>query len=147
MKGMNFLTFTSEPLKANASFGSLPSASPLPAKFHPTRFAKSNVSFSKTKNTSRLPTMSITTAEPTPSVQPVATRVWTEDRTVFVELHDGRTVGFPADRFRILSQASTEELAKVQLELGGFALRWEELDEDITVPGIVAGRFQLPPVL
>jgi len=24
-------------------------------------------------------------------------------------------------------------------------LRWEELDEDITVPGIVAGWFQLPP--
>ena len=26
-----------------------------------------------------------------------------------------------------------------------LALRWEELDEDITVPAIVAGRFQLPP--
>jgi hypothetical protein len=24
------------------------------------------------------------------------------------------------------------------------ALRWESLDEDITVPGIVAGNFQLP---
>jgi hypothetical protein len=23
-------------------------------------------------------------------------------------------------------------------------LRWEELDEDVTVPGIVAGRFELP---
>ncbi|NQU62695.1 MAG: DUF2442 domain-containing protein, partial [SAR324 cluster bacterium] len=26
----------------------------------------------------------------------------------------------------------------------GYALRWEELDEDITVPGVVAGNFQLP---
>ena len=34
---------------------------------------------------------------------------------------------------------------KVVLELNGYALRWEELDEDITVPGVVAGRFQLPP--
>jgi hypothetical protein len=24
------------------------------------------------------------------------------------------------------------------------ALRWESLDEDITVPGVVAGHFQLP---
>jgi hypothetical protein len=29
--------------------------------------------------------------------------------------------------------------------VNGFALRWEELDEDITVPGILAGRFELPP--
>jgi len=29
--------------------------------------------------------------------------------------------------------------------VNGYALRWEELDEDITVPGIVAGWFQLPP--
>ena len=26
----------------------------------------------------------------------------------------------------------------------GYALRWEERDEDITVPGILAGHFQLP---
>jgi hypothetical protein len=32
----------------------------------------------------------------------------------------------------------------VTLELNGYALRWEELDEDLTVPGVVAGRFQLP---
>jgi hypothetical protein len=64
---------------------------------------------------------------------------------VYVELHDGRIVGFPADRFRILATASEEQLAKVQVELNGFALRWEELDEDLTVPGIVAGHFQLPP--
>jgi hypothetical protein len=36
-------------------------------------------------------------------------------------------------------------LKKVTVELNGYALRWEELDEDITVPGVVAGHFQLPP--
>jgi hypothetical protein len=41
--------------------------------------------------------------------------------------------------------ASAEQLRKVTLELDGYALRWEALDEDITVPGVVAGRFQLPP--
>ena len=63
---------------------------------------------------------------------------------VFLELTDGRIVGFPADRFRRLKGASAEQLREVQLELEGYALRWAELDEDITVPGIVAGRFQLP---
>jgi hypothetical protein len=63
---------------------------------------------------------------------------------VFLELTDGRIVGFPADRFRRLKDASAEQLGAVRLELDGFALRWEELDEDLTVPGVVAGRFQLP---
>ena len=66
---------------------------------------------------------------------------------VFLELTDGRIVGFPANRFRRLRDATTEQLAKATLELNGYALRWEELDEDITVPGVVAGRFQLPPEL
>lgn len=73
-----------------------------------------------------------------------ATRTWVEKRTVFLELADGRIIGFPADRFRLLSAASDQQLQEVRLELNRFALRWESLDEDITVPGIVAGRFQLP---
>ena len=76
--------------------------------------------------------------------EPAALRVWVEQRTVFIELTDGRIVGFPADRFRRLGQASNTALAKVVLEVNGHALRWEELDEDISVPGIVAGCFELP---
>ena len=76
-------------------------------------------------------------------VEPAAVRAWSEGRTVFVELSDGRTVGFPADRFRILKAATAAQLRQVTVELNGYALRWEELDEDITVPGIVAGRFEL----
>ena len=89
--------------------------------------------------------MSTTTDEPRLSVESVALRAWADGRTIYIELHDGRIVGFPADRFRLLASATDEQLAKVQLEVNGYALRWEELDEDITVPGVVAGRFQLPP--
>jgi hypothetical protein len=86
------------------------------------------------------------TADRSPTeVEPIATRVWVEDRTVFLELADGRIFGFPADRFKILAAASNEELQGVELELCGHALRWEKLDEDISVPGVMAGRFQLPP--
>jgi hypothetical protein len=89
--------------------------------------------------------MSTTIAESAVSTEPAAIRVWVESRMVFLELTDGRIIGFPASRFKRLRDATAEQLAKVTLELDGFALRWEELDEDITVPGIVAGRFQLPP--
>jgi hypothetical protein len=88
--------------------------------------------------------MPTTLAESRQDTEPAALRAWSEGRTIFVELHDGRTIGFPADRFKILSQASEKQLSAVSIELNGYALRWEELDEDLTVPGIVAGRFQLP---
>jgi hypothetical protein len=84
-------------------------------------------------------------ADPGVIAEPAAMRVWVDGRMVFLELTDGRVVGFPAGRFTRLKNATAEQLVKVSLELDGFALRWEELDEDITVPGIVAGRFQLPP--
>jgi hypothetical protein len=88
--------------------------------------------------------MNTTTAEAVVAAEPAAVRVWVDGRMVFLELTDGRIVGFPANRFRRLKQATAEQLRSVRLELDGYALRWEELDEDITVPGIVAGRFQLP---
>jgi hypothetical protein len=76
--------------------------------------------------------------------EPVAVRVWVDKRMIFMELTDGRIIGFPAARFQRLKDARDEQLQRVTLELDGYALRWEELDEDITVPGVVAGRFQLP---
>jgi hypothetical protein len=89
--------------------------------------------------------MSTIADKPSLSVEPAALRAWSEGRTIYVELHDGRIIGFPADRFRLLATATEQQLARVQVEVNGYALRWEELDEDITVPGIVAGHFQLPP--
>ena len=78
------------------------------------------------------------------NTEPTAIRAWAEGRLVFIELTDGRIIGFPADRFKILKNATNEQLKEVILRLNGYALRWESLDEDITVPGVVAGNFQLP---
>ena len=88
--------------------------------------------------------MNSTSLNPTVAIEPAALRAWTKKRIVYLELTDGRIIGFPSDRFLRLKQATTEQLAKVQVEVNGYALRWEELDEDITVPGVVAGHFQLP---
>ena len=74
----------------------------------------------------------------------LALRAWVDGRKVFLELHDGRIFGFPSSRFRRLRDASDADLHKVRIELGGAALRWDEIDEDLTVRGVVAGRFELP---
>ncbi len=88
--------------------------------------------------------MSTIVVEKEISVEPTAIRAWAEGRTIFIELTDGRIIGFPANRFRLLKNATDEQLKEVTLRLDGYALRWENLDEDITVPGVVAGHFQLP---
>jgi len=72
-----------------------------------------------------------------------AVRVWVDGRTVWIALEDGRTVGFPADKFHLLRNATEESLAKVKIEARGKALRWEERDEDLTVEGILAGRWEI----
>ena len=77
-------------------------------------------------------------------VEPAAIKAWAKGRTIFIELTDGRIIGFPANRFKILKNATDEQLKEVSVRLNGYALRWESLDEDITVPGVVAGNFQLP---
>jgi len=77
------------------------------------------------------------------TIEPASVRVWVERRMIFIELTDSRIIGFPADRFKRLKAATDEQLQKVELRLNGFALRWEEIDEDITVPGIIAGNFEI----
>ena len=79
--------------------------------------------------------------------EPAAIDVKVRGRIIFIELTDGRIIGFPADRFKILKKATINQLKQVKIRLNGFALRWDNLDEDITVPGIVAGNFQLPPLI
>jgi hypothetical protein len=87
--------------------------------------------------------MNATIIEKEISVEPAAIRAWAEGRRIFIELTDSRIISFPADRFKRLKSASDEQLKQITVRLNGYALRWEEIDEDITVPGIVAGNFEL----
>jgi hypothetical protein len=72
---------------------------------------------------------------------PLAVRCWIEDRRVFVDLADERTISFPASKFPRLAGATSEQLKQVSLRVQGRALRWEALDEDIWIGDVLAGRF------
>lgn len=87
--------------------------------------------------------MNSTTLNNIITTEPLAINAWVKDRMVYIELTDFRIIGFPADRFKILSKATDEELAEVKIRLNGYALRWDNLDEDLTVKGILEGNFQL----
>ena len=87
--------------------------------------------------------MNSTTLDSKIETEVLALKAYAKDRMIFIELSDSRILAFPADRFILLKNATNEQLQKVEIRLNGYALRWEELDEDITVKGILEGRFQL----
>ena len=61
-----------------------------------------------------------------------------ENDRMNVELSDGRTLGVPLEWFPRLLDASREQLE--HYELSPYGLHWEELDEDISIAGLLAGR-------
>ena len=85
--------------------------------------------------------MSTSPNSPTATQTARVVRAWIDGRKVWIELDDGREIGFPADKYRRLKDASNESLSKVRIEARGKALRWEELDEDLSIDGILAGRW------
>ena len=56
----------------------------------------------------------------------------------WVDLSDGRTLGVPLSWFPVLEEATSEQRQRFYLSTRG--LHWEELDEDISVEGLLAGR-------
>ena len=72
------------------------------------------------------------------SISAQATRVEFADEQMWVHLEDGRVVGVPLAWYPRLLHASVEERAKVWITPSG--LHWDELDEDVSIAGILAGR-------
>jgi hypothetical protein len=67
-----------------------------------------------------------------------ATVVRFDEHTMWVDLTDGRTLGVPLAWFPRLLRANAE--ARQRVEISRHGLHWEELDEDISIDGLLAGR-------
>jgi Protein of unknown function (DUF2442) len=67
-----------------------------------------------------------------------AKHVWFDESSMWLELADGRTLGIPLAWFPRLLHATPEQRQKFELSIDG--IHWEEIDEDISVSGLLAGR-------
>ena len=67
-----------------------------------------------------------------------ATAVRFDEHTMWVDLTDGRTLGVPLAWFPRLLHATSAQRARVELSRVG--LHWEDIDEDISIAGLLAGR-------
>ena len=61
------------------------------------------------------------------------------DRALVVELRDGRVVYVPLTWYPRLAEGSPRERRRWELLGPGIGIHWPELDEDISVAGILAG--------
>ena len=61
-----------------------------------------------------------------------------DDYTLWVELSDGRVIGAPLAWFPRLLNATPAD--RERFEIGKFGIHWSDLDEDISVDGLLAGN-------
>jgi len=71
---------------------------------------------------------------------PFAVDVHVTDDTLSVELSDGRTISIPLGWFPRLEQATEQEKKNWRLIGKGHGIHWEDIDEDISVEGLVTGK-------
>jgi hypothetical protein len=69
-----------------------------------------------------------------------AQRVSVTDDTLVVDLVDGRTVSVPLSWYPRLTHGTPAERSKWRLIGRGEGIHWTDLDEDISVAGLLAGR-------
>ncbi|MEP6602328.1 MAG: DUF2442 domain-containing protein [Spartobacteria bacterium] len=62
------------------------------------------------------------------------------EEAVFVELADGRTISAPLAWYPRLVHGTATERANLELIGNGEGIHWPDLDEDLSVEGILAGR-------
>ena len=70
----------------------------------------------------------------------IAQGIHVNDDALMVELVDGRTVTVPLAWFPRLAHGTQDERANWRLIGGGEGMHWPDLDEDISVKSLLAGR-------
>jgi hypothetical protein len=71
---------------------------------------------------------------------PRAEGIRVTDDSLIVDLSDGRTISVPLEWYPRLLHATPEERSNWRLIGRGHGVHWEEIDEDISVEGLVAGK-------
>lgn len=74
------------------------------------------------------------------TLEALATSVRFDADNMWVLLSDGRQLGVPLAYFPRLAKASAAQRKKYIVSGGGVGLHWDDLDEDISVPALLAGR-------
>lgn len=76
---------------------------------------------------------------PVEATEPLATEVFVSEDELTVHLVDGRKLSVPLVWFPRLLHGSREQRNQFELIGEGEGIHWEDLDEDISVAGLLRG--------
>jgi hypothetical protein len=74
------------------------------------------------------------------AIEARATKVWFDKNNIWLLLEDGRQVSAPLAFYPRLLRATGKQLKKYHLIGNGIGIHWEDIDEDLSVEGIILGR-------
>ena len=72
--------------------------------------------------------------------KPEVVQVETTEAHLVAYLADGRMISVPLDWYPRLTLGTPEERATYELSGRGYGIHWPDLDEDISVENLLAGR-------
>jgi len=70
-----------------------------------------------------------------------ALKAWYDNGYIFLVLSDRKQVSFPVELNARLRNATPDQLSNIEIICNGTGIHWPDLDEDLTVTGILEGRF------
>ena len=68
-------------------------------------------------------------------------KVWVESGMICLLMPDNKEVRFPVELNSKLKNATEKQLRNIEIICGGTGLHWPDLDEDLSITGIVKGRY------
>jgi hypothetical protein len=70
-----------------------------------------------------------------------AKNAWYDNGMICILLSDEKEIRFPVYLNEKLRNATPEQAGNIEIICGGTGLHWGDLDEDLSVVGILEGRF------
>ncbi|MDA3879747.1 MAG: DUF2442 domain-containing protein [Prolixibacteraceae bacterium] len=68
-------------------------------------------------------------------------KAWHENGMICMLMSDNKEIRFPVSANTKLKNATNEQINNIEIICGGTGLHWPDLDEDLSVTGIVEGRY------
>jgi hypothetical protein len=70
-----------------------------------------------------------------------AEKAWYDSGKIHLLLSDKKEVSFPVELNRKLKNATEEQLSDIEIICNGTGIHWPRIDEDLSITGIMEGRF------
>ncbi len=71
----------------------------------------------------------------------IAVKAWYENQMICILLSDKKEIRFPVELNTKLKQATDLQRNNIEIICNGTGLHWPDLDEDLSLIGIIEGRF------